>query len=311
VGFGYGIRNQEGEDVLSFALAYDMVVANTLFKKRESHLTFSSGQHCSQIDSILSRREDTGSCLDCKVIPGESVVHQHKLVVADFRFRIRVQRDKRARVARTKWWKLKGEVAQAFKERVIKEGPWEEEGDADNMWMKMATCIRKVASKEFGVSKGSRREAKDTWWWNDEVQKAIKEKKDCFQRLFLDRSANNIEKYKIAKKATKRAVSQARGRAYEGLYQRLDTKEGERNIYKMAKIRERKTIDVDQVKCSKEGGDQLLVKDEEIKHRWQEYFDKLFNGGTESSTIELDDSFDDTSKRFVRRIQESEVKEAF
>jgi hypothetical protein len=32
-GFGYGIRNQEGEDLLSFALAYDMIVANTLFKK--------------------------------------------------------------------------------------------------------------------------------------------------------------------------------------------------------------------------------------------------------------------------------------
>jgi hypothetical protein len=35
----------------------------------------------------------------------------------------------------------RGEVAQAFKESVIKEGPWEEEGDADNMWMEMATCI--------------------------------------------------------------------------------------------------------------------------------------------------------------------------
>ena len=31
-----------------------------------------------------------------------------------------------------------------FKERVIKEGPWEEGGGVDNMWMKMATCIRKV-----------------------------------------------------------------------------------------------------------------------------------------------------------------------
>ena len=45
-------------------------------------------------------------------------------------------------------------VAQAFKDRVIKEGPWEEGGDADNMRMKMATCIRKVASEEFGVSRG-------------------------------------------------------------------------------------------------------------------------------------------------------------
>ena len=32
-GFGYGCRNQEGEDVLSFALAYDLIVANTLFRK--------------------------------------------------------------------------------------------------------------------------------------------------------------------------------------------------------------------------------------------------------------------------------------
>src|SRR5215218_10494332 len=82
--------------VLSFALAYDMVVANTLFRKRESHLvTFSSGLHSSQIDFVLSRREDRRACIDCKVIPGESVVPQHKLVVTDFRFRVHVQRGKR------------------------------------------------------------------------------------------------------------------------------------------------------------------------------------------------------------------------
>ena len=114
----------------------------------------------------------------------------------------------------------------------------------------------------------------------------------------------------MAKKAAKRAVGEARGRAYEDLYQRLGTKEGERDIYKMAKIRERKTRDIGQVKCIKDGAGQLLVKDEEIKHRWREYFDKLFNGENESSTIELDDSFDETSMRFVHRIQESKVKEA-
>jgi hypothetical protein len=44
------------------------------------------------------------------------------------------------------------------------------------------------------------------------------------------------------------------------------------------------------------------VKDGDITHRWREYFDKLFNGETESYTIEHDDSFDDISRRFVRRI---------
>jgi hypothetical protein len=38
--------------------------------------------------------------------------------------------------------------------------------------------------------------------------------------------------------------------------------------------------------------------------------DKLFNGENEGRTLELDDSFDDTSRRFVRRIQEVEIEEA-
>jgi exonuclease III len=32
-GFGYGSRNQEGEGILNFALAYDLIIANTLFRK--------------------------------------------------------------------------------------------------------------------------------------------------------------------------------------------------------------------------------------------------------------------------------------
>jgi hypothetical protein len=95
-GFGYESSNQEGEGILNFALAYDLFITNTLFRKRVSHLiTFSSGQHCSQIDFILARREDRHACLDCKVIPGECVVPQHKLVVADFHFWVHFQRSKR------------------------------------------------------------------------------------------------------------------------------------------------------------------------------------------------------------------------
>jgi hypothetical protein len=55
--FGYGSRNQEGKGILNFALAYDLFITNIIFRKRVSHLvTFSSGQHCSQIDFILARR---------------------------------------------------------------------------------------------------------------------------------------------------------------------------------------------------------------------------------------------------------------
>jgi hypothetical protein len=71
---------------LNFAIAYDLMVAN-IFRKKKSHLiTFNDGQHSSQIDFVLTRREERPNCMDCKVIPGECVVTQHKLFVVDFRF---------------------------------------------------------------------------------------------------------------------------------------------------------------------------------------------------------------------------------
>jgi hypothetical protein len=57
----------------------------------------------------------------------------------------------------------------------------------------------------------------------------------------------------------------------------LGTKEGEKNIYRMTKSRERKTKDIIQVKCIKDETKRLLNKDEDIKNRWREYFDKLFD----------------------------------
>jgi hypothetical protein len=142
------------------------------------------------------------------------------------------------------------------------------------------------------------------------VQNAIKKKKECFRRKHLDRSVDNVERYKVAKKTVKRTVSEAMGQMYDGLYQRLGTKEGEKDIYRMAKSRERKTRDIIQIKCIKDATERLLTKDEDIKNRWRKYFDKFFNEDSGSSSIELDISSDDLNRQFMSRIQESEVKDA-
>jgi hypothetical protein len=57
------------------------------------------------------------------------------------------------------------------------------------------------------------------------VQNVIKEKKVYFRRMHLYRSVDNVEQYKVAKKTAKRAVSEARGQMYDGLYQQLGMKE--------------------------------------------------------------------------------------
>jgi hypothetical protein len=60
----------------------------------------------------------------------------------------------------------------------------------------------------------------------------------------------------VTKKITKRAVNEARGQMYDGLYQQLGTKEGRKNIYRMAKSRERKTRE-----CIKDVTERLITKE--------------------------------------------------
>jgi uncharacterized protein YaaR (DUF327 family) len=82
------------------------------------------------------------------------------------------------------------------------------------MWKKMTTHIRNVAIEVFGVIRENKREPKDTWWWNDEVQKAINGKKECYKRLHHNKSDENIQKYKEARRNAKKFVSEAMGQAY-------------------------------------------------------------------------------------------------
>jgi hypothetical protein len=62
-------------------------------------------------------------------------------------------------------------------------------------------------------------------------------------------------------------VSEERGQIYEELYRKLDTKEDENDVYKMAKLQEMKTRDFNQIKCIKDEADKFLVNDDEIKNR--------------------------------------------
>ena len=56
-GKAYGERNIKGERLLEFASSFELVVTNSFFCKRKSHLvTFHSGNNQSQIDYILVRK---------------------------------------------------------------------------------------------------------------------------------------------------------------------------------------------------------------------------------------------------------------
>ncbi|XP_056690259.1 uncharacterized protein [Spinacia oleracea] len=312
-GFGYGERNEAGNAILDFALAYDLGIMNTWFEKRESHLvTYRSGDNTSQIDFFLVRIALRQCYTNCKVIPGESTTTQHRLVVLDFQGRSYIRKSRPLVEPRIKWWKLQGEQQLKFVEKVASEGIWARDMDldVDSLWTRMEHTIKGVAREVLGESKGIMPPSKDTSWWNEVVQQAIKSKRECYKELGKCRSDENYEKYKEAKREAKKVVREARAKVNHDLYARLDTKEGEKDIYRLARMRDRKTRDIGRIKCVKDVDQKVLVGDKEIKDRWRFYFDSLFNGDQGRDIGDTNIARDMVNLDFMRRIQKREVEMA-
>ena len=69
----------------------------------------------------------------------------------------------------------------------------------------------------------------------------------------------------------------AKGRAYDNLYARLETKKGEKDLYRLAKQRDRAGKYVLHVRAIKDENGNVMVNSEAVLKRWKEYFEKIMN----------------------------------
>ena len=69
----------------------------------------------------------------------------------------------------------------------------------------------------------------------------------------------------------------AKERAYDNLYARLETKEGEKELYRLARPRDGAGKDVQHVMVIKDENGNVMVNSEAVLKRWKEYFEKLMN----------------------------------
>ncbi|KAK3507199.1 hypothetical protein QTP70_010213 [Hemibagrus guttatus] len=144
-------------------------------------------------------------------------------------------------------------------------------------WETTAEVIRETGRKVLGVSSGRRKEDKETWWWNEEVQDSIQRKRLAKKKCDMDRTEENRQEYKESQRRVKREVSKAKQKAYDELYTRLDTREGQKDLYRLIRQRDRDGKDVQQVRVIKDRDGRVLTSEESVQRRWKEYFEELMN----------------------------------
>ena len=255
---------------------------------------------------------DKIACKDCKVIPGESLTSRHRIMVADIWIKTKSREKRKIINPKIKWWNLKGEKLELFKEKLVKDMTTSIDSDPSLIWDMATKCIKNIAKEVLGESKGIRILGKKIWWWNEQVQAAIKLKRVNYKIWQKARDEESLKKYRDAKKEVKKVISNAKLKAYDNLYNRLDTKEGEKDIYKLAKLREKKTKDFNHIKWVKGKDERVLIKEEEIKERWKSYFKKLINKNNLANLmIEECDNLRITNEyKFFRRFSMLEIKNA-
>jgi len=140
-------------------------------------------------------------------------------------------------VPRVRWWNLTRENATRLSDRIKSEASWKVTEDSDAIREGMAQCIRRSAKEFLGISRRGGGRKSEVWWQNEEVRERVKDKQNAYAALSNSTSEEEKEVMEATYKAAKKL---AKNNAFERLYRKLGTREGEKDVFKLARLRERR-----------------------------------------------------------------------
>ena len=281
--YGYGVRNDEGRCFLDICKNQNLKICNTYFKKdREKVITYKSGGAETQIDFIVFRPKPGIKVVDCKVIPGKECLTQHRLVRADFVVQ-EYKKKKWKGQRRIKIWMLREEEARQDFERKLHEAMTSYDGD----WVQLRGAIMQACEDVCGRTTGRRGKERETWWWNETVQEAIRQKKVAYKKwqktkLEVDRMISRQKS-----NAAKRAVATAKRNSWELWSRDLRSSSGQRKMFKMAKQMRKDQVDVGGTNYINDETGNVRIVETEVVDRWKRYFQNLLNQENSNAIEEL------------------------
>ena len=210
-----------------------------LLNGTEKKVTFERDNCKTAIDFIMVRKSERSMITDVNVIKTEAFIPQHKLLICKVRLFEKTVRSRQAFVSRTKVWRLKEEAVQnKFKEVVermeVSKNTVDSGGSVEVLWSGFRDCMTEAAEHVCGRTKG-RQVHHETWWWNDEVDRAVSEKRDWYRIWSKSKTEANKMVYNQMKKYAGKVVYSAKESYGREFGMKLENEAGKGNLFKAVK----------------------------------------------------------------------------
>lgn len=104
-------------------------------------------------------------------------------------------------------------------------------------------------------------------------------------------------------------MSETKFNAFERLYKKLDTKEGDIYIYILVQTREKKSGDLRNIRYINSDDNRVILRDDEVEKKWRNYHHKLYKENLIRG-VRLDVTSLSGVILYCRRIKASDIKNA-
>ena len=273
--------NENGNMLVSFAQATNMVVRSTQFPRKDIHkATWWSNDNVTknQIDHFLVDSRHASTILGVRTYRGAECDTDHYLVVAKY-FQ-RLSGNKRVPPETTKRWncaKLEdAQIQTSFEnkiaEKLVDVGDDREIG-IDGKWERVKSAVYESADTVLGP-----KPVINNKWMDEECLQVVEDKKRARDRMLNDSTKENIDSYR---EANRKARQLCRKKKREQLEKQITNMEvnmksnNSKEAYQVIKMAKR-GYQPKLLHCKDENGNVVINEDRNMQ-MWSDYFRELLN----------------------------------
>lgn len=275
--FGFGSRNSRGDMLVDFCAANNLYITNTFFPQSKANRCWTwespDGKSKNQIDFILVNKKGMGSVRNSRAFPSADVGSDHQLLMANMKLKLKrnapISRGRKIDVS-----KLQDEsIKLRYQEQMEKHWATPRQAlDVEREWSRIKEQFNGVAGEVLGYQKaGERRE-----WLSIETLELAQERRTA--KANRSRSADAAKHHNYLCRQVKKKAQRDHERYVNQLCKEVEVSRNQnksREVYEG--IRKITGKYAPRVSCVKNKSGKILTSAEEIKTRWKEYFDQLYN----------------------------------